>query len=188
MACGEIDRGSNVSCDLIPIGGTEPVATVINWDDLDDDAPFAYGSAGNITAINMKPGKVAYQFFGYKKVVTYINEVIASEMGPNKFKTTTGFAVYERTQAQKNNIKKLARGRFVFITQLKGQDADAIVVQGSKTGLEIVPAVIQDAHANDGYFVFSFANLEGENENELPLTLGTSFANAVAIIDELLTS
>jgi len=99
-----------------------------------------------------------------------------------------GWVVYERTQAQKNNIEKLARGKFVVFVENKGKDADAWEVLGKDVGVEIVAGPIRNAHENGGFFVLNFSTAEGEFEGKLPQTLGTSYANATTLIANLLAS
>lgn len=180
MACGFITIGSEVDCDIIPNGGTLPRIGVINYDDI-DGAPTVVD--GRITAIPMQAGKTGYAFTGFRNDIKKSDEVINPGVGLNKFKHNAGWVIYERTQAQKNNIEELAKGKFVLIIENKGKDADAIEVLGIGVGVEIVVGPIRNAHENGGFFVLSFATAEGEFETKLPQSLGTDYTNALTLFD-----
>lgn len=186
--CGNISIGSDPDCDDLPVGGTEPNLWVINWTDLDDDAPFTYDVNGKITDIVLKAGKVAYAYVGFRNDMKVLSEVVNPGVGPNGVKQTGGLVIYDRTQIMKNNIRKFIKGKFVFISKLKGRDDDSLIVMGAKVGLEIVPGGIYDAHANGGYYILSFASPEGEMELGLPITLGTTYQDGLDIITDLLSS
>lgn len=181
MACGVITIGSDPDCDVIPNGGTRARVGVINYDDMDE--PPTLDADGRITALNLVAGKTGFAFVGFRNDVKKSDEVINPGVGLNKFKHNLGFVIYERTQEQKNNIEELAKGRFVVIAENKGKDADAFEVVGIAVGLEIVVGPIRNAHENGGFFVLSFSTPEGEFENKLPQSLGTSYANALTLFD-----
>lgn len=185
--CIHIEIGSEPTCPT-PVGGTRARAAAINFDDLDDDTPFTYDSEGKITAINLKVGKMAYLFTGFRNDVKKTDEVINPGVGLNQFKHGGGWVIYERTQEQKNNIEKLARGKFVLVLENKGKDADALEVLGSKCGVEIVAGPIRNAHENGGFFIMNFATIDGEFEPKLPQTLGATYAAGVTILENLLGS
>lgn len=182
--CDEIDVGSSIDCSAIPVGGTVPKLRLINWDDLDEDAPFTLTS-GKITAISVKTGKQAWTFTGFRNDVKKTDEVLNPGIGINQFKHGAGWVIYERTQAQKTNIEKLARGRFVAILENKGKDADAYELLGYKVGLEIVPGPVRNAHENGGFFIINMATPDGEYEDALPKTIGASYAAAVTLVTAL---
>ncbi len=184
MACGSIEVGSAADCANLPAGGTRARVIVINFDDITDWD----GSNGKITQITMRPGTVGYEFTGFRNDMKKSEEVLNPGIGLNQFKHLAGWVIYERTQAQKNNIEKLARGRFVVIAENKGKDDDAIEVLGKDVGIEIVAGPIRNAHENGGFFMVNFATPEGEFEGKLPQTLGLSYGAGVAIIADVLAS
>lgn len=180
--CGRITMGSEIDCDNIPRGGTRNRAIAFNFDDV--EAP-TLDSEGKITTFNVADGAVGYIFMGFRNDVKKSDEVINPGVGLNQFKHLGGWVIYERTQEQKNNIEKLAKGRFVLILENKGRDADAVEVIGLDVGVEIVAGAIRNAHENGGFFIMNFATPEGEYESKLPRTLGTSYSNAQTLLDAL---
>lgn len=188
MACEEITIGSEADCENLPVGGTKARLGIINFVDLDADNPYTEDASGKITAINLKPGKIMHLFTGFRNDVKKSDEVINPGVGLNQLKHILGWVVYERTQEQKNNIEKLIRGKFVAVAENKGGDADALEVLGLRSGLEIVPGPIRNAHENGGFFMINMSTSEGDFEPKLPQTLGMTYAAGVTIFDGLLTS
>lgn len=182
--CSSIGVGSAADCANLPIGGTRPRLIVINFDDITDWDD----SNGTITQITMSPGTVGYEFTGFRNDVKKMDDVTNPGIGINQFKHSLGWVIYERTQAQKNNIERLARGRFVVIAENKGKDDNALEVYGKGVGLEIVPGTIRNAHENGGFFVVNFATPDGEHEGKLPQTLGLTYSAGVAMIADILAS
>lgn len=186
MSCGLITIGGVApACDAIPPSGTRARVIVINHSELDGPPTE---SGGRITAIDLIPGAVAYEFTGFRNDAKKSDEVINPGIGANQFKHAAGWVIYERTQVQKNNIEQLARGTFLVLIENKGQDADAWEVIGKEVGVEIVPGVIRNAHENGGFFILNFSTPEGEFEPKLPQSLGTDYANANSIVEALLGS
>ena len=186
MSCGYIDRGSNADCENLPPGGTRARFVVVNFEDI---TGWTESTAdGRITGFTQTSGTQGYEFTGFRNDMKKTDEVVNPGIGLNQLKHGCGWVIYERTQVQKNNIEKLVRGKFIVFAENKGKDADAFEVIGKDVGVEIVPGVIRNAHENGGFFVISMATAEGEFESKLPQTLGTSYANAVTLIADLLAS
>ncbi len=186
MACGSIDRGSSADCDNLPPGGTRARFIVANFDDITGWTESTLDQ--RITAFTMTAGTSAYEFTGFRNDMKISDEVINPGIGLNEFKHNAGWVIYERTQAQKNNIEKLARGKFIVFAEMKGKDADAFVVIGKDTGLEIVPGLLWNSQESGGFFTVNMSTAEGEFESKLPQTLGTTYANALVLIADLLAS
>lgn len=186
MGCSTIDRGSAADCANLPAGGTQARVIVANHPDLSDWVESTLDE--RITGFTQAAGTMAYEFTGFRNDVKKSDEVVDPGIGIRQFKHNVGWVVYERTQAQKNNIEKLARGKFVVFVENKGKDADAWEVLGKDVGVEIVAGPIRNAHENGGFFVLNFSTAEGEFEGKLPQTLGTSYANATTLIANLLAS
>lgn len=156
MSCGTIDIGSSADCDNLPLGGTRARAIVINYDDIQ-----SYNESGDIiTAIILKPGKVAYEFTGFRDDIKSSQEVVKPDVGVTQFKHNFSMTIYERTQVQKNNVERLTRGLFVVIVEDKGKDSTAFDVLGIDFGLEINAGAIRNAHENGGFFILSFSTPE----------------------------
>jgi len=185
MACEEITIGSEADCTALPIGGTRARFVFINHNDLDDDNPFTEDVNGKITAINLKPGKTGHLFTGFRNDMKKTDEVVDPGVGLQQLKHTAGLVIYERTQAQKNNIEKLIRGKFVVLGENRGKDADALEVIGLRSGVQVTPGVIRNAHENGGFFMVNLATADGDYEPKLPQTLGATYAAGLTIFDSL---
>lgn len=184
---GKIDRGSTVdNCDDLPSGGTRARLILINYDDIER---FYTSDTGVILSIVMYAGKVGYEFTGFRSDVKKSEEVVKRELSNKRFTHSVGFVVYESTQVQKNNIRNLARGRFVAIVEINGKDENSIEVLGKEVGVAIVGGVIRDAQENGGFFIFNFSTPDNgvEFEKKLPQNLGTSYENGLEIIEDVLS-
>lgn len=184
MACDKITVGSAADCENLPAGGTRPRVIAVNYDDITDWDM----SAGKITQITMVAGTKGFEFTGFRNDVKKSEEVLNPGIGLNQFKHNLGWVVYERTQAQKNNIELAARSRLVLFVENKGKDADAIEVVGKDVGVEIVVGPIRNAQENGGFFMLNFATPEGEFEGKLPQTVGLTYAAGVALLADILAS
>ena len=185
----KIDFGFDPGASERPVGGTRKRIIGWNYDDMDFTSgdPFTYDGNEKITAVTLLAGKVAFELTGFRTDVKKNDEVISLGLGPNQLKHSASFVICDRTQEQKNSIEKYMRAKVVIAAENLGADADAWEVLGRKSGLEIVPGKIRDAHENGGYFTLSFATLEGEYESKLPQTLGASYADGLAIVTALIT-
>jgi hypothetical protein len=185
MSCGKINRGSSVACDAIPSGGTRARLILINFRQI---ASIDQDVNGIITAINLLPTYVAYQFLGFRADVKKSDDVVKTTK-KHQFAHNIGFAIYEVDQAQKKNIERMARGRFVAIIENRGKDGNSIEVLGKGVGLEIVGGTVRDAWVNSGIFTIQLATPgEPEFERKLPQTLGYTYEEGLIIIDNLLES
>lgn len=179
---GAITIGSDVAIASKSIGGTIATITLFNYEDIEGFTE----SAGRITAIDLVTDAKGYQFTGCRMDTKKTEEAINLGVGCNMWKHTASFVIYERTQAQKNNIEEINTGLFVAIIENKGKDADAFEVIGKTVGIELVVGAVRDAHANGGWFTLNLATPDGEGERKLPQSLGTDYADAVTVLDALL--
>jgi len=186
MGCGNITVGSSADCDNLPAGGTRARLILVNTDDINPDTGFTEDGTYRITDVNLIAGRSGYTFTGFRNDVKKTDEVVNPGIGLNQFKHGCGWVIYERTQAQKNNIEKLARGRFVAFVENKGRDADALECLGKDVGLEIVIGPIRNAHENGGFFMINLATPDGEFESKLPQTVGTSYDNGQDVLDNII--
>lgn len=184
MSCGTITIGSSPSCTDPLRSGTEPILYLFNYDEVLDGTESA--SIPNLlTALSLKSLAVSMVFEGFKQDVKPTQEVIAPANGANQFKHNLGFVVYEITQLQKNNLQKLAKGRFVAVVENKGKTTEAFEVYGLGSGLEIVPGVARDSYANGGGYIIQLATPENEFEPLLPQTIFTTdYATTLALLNE----
>jgi hypothetical protein len=178
MACGQITLGSEADC-AVPAAGTRAKAYVMNYDDID-----SYTEAGGfITDITMKAGKYAYLFTGlgnsFKLSVDFAR---SANTGVGRYKHKHSIVIYNRTQAQKDNIASMGNGRFVVVVQFNGPstDEDQYVLLGKNTGVELTAGSILDAFSNDGFFVLNMSTPEGDIENEVELPQSVWITNRTA--------
>jgi len=156
----------------------------MNYDDL-LSVTTSTSTPNLLTALTFATNTVSYLFEGYKQDVKPTQEVIAPSNGQNQFKHNLNFLVYEISQLQKNNLQRLAKGRFIAIVENKGKDANAFEVYGLNSGLELVPGVVRDPLANGGGYLISLATMENEFEPLLPQTLfDTDYATTKALVEE----
>lgn len=187
MACGNITVGSSANCDNLPVGGTRTRIVLVNTDDLNANSAFTEDGSQRITDVNLIAGRSGYTVTGFRNDIKALAEVVNPTVGLNQFSHGTGFVVYERTQAVKNElVEKVAKGRFVAFVEMKGRDADALLCLGKDVGLEIVAGPIFNAHENGGFFVITLKTPEGEYESKLPQTVGTSYSNGQDILDNVI--
>jgi hypothetical protein len=186
MSCGRIDKGSSPDCDNLPEGGTRARLILINWDDV----RFVFESNGVITSIELYPGKVAYEFLGFRDDVGKSDDVVSLANLKNRFRHSTSFVIYENDQPQKTNIKNITKGRFLAITETLGHEDSCIEVLGKECGLAIVGGVIRNAHENSGMFTINLSTPDNgvEFERKLPQNLGTTYEDGLTIIDGLLNN
>jgi len=184
MSCGTLTLGSQPDCDNPLKAGTKPRLFLANYDDV---LSATEGATPNLlTALVMASNSVFYLFEGYKQDVKPTQEIINLGSGLNQFKHSLNFLVYEISQTQKNNLQRLARGRFVAIVENKGKDENSFEVYGLGAGLEAVAGVARDAFANGGGYLISLATGDGEFEPLLPQTLfDTDYATSLALVNEL---
>lgn len=184
MSCGRITFGSSADCNDLPEGGTRARLILMNYADVES---IEEDDNGIITAINLVVGTQAYEFLGFRADVKKDDGVIKTKR-KNRFSHSIGFVIYEDDQLQKNNIKELAKGRFIAIAENNGKDENSIEVVGRNVGLRSAPGVVRDAHENGGMFLLTLRtpNNGHEFEKKLPQTLGYSYGEALVIIDGLL--
>jgi hypothetical protein len=183
MGCGTITIGSINDCTAPLKSGTSPRLFLANYDDL-VTATESTSTPNLITSLTMASTTVFYMFEGFKQDVKPTQEVIAPSNGANQFKHTVGWIIYNISQLQKNNIQRLAKGRFIAIVENKGKDANSFELYGLGTGLEIVPGVARDSYANGGGYILQLATPENEFEPKLPQTLfATDYATTLALVN-----
>jgi len=184
MSCGKITLGSSVDCTNPLRAGTMPTLTLFNYDDV-VSLTTSTSTPNLITALTLATNTVGYVFEGYKQDLKPTQEIIAPSNGLNQFKHSLNFIVYNIDQLQKNNIQRLAKGKFIAIVENKGKTANSFEVYGLGSGLEIVPGVARDSFANGGGYLITLATSDQEFETMLPQTLfNTDYATTKALVTE----
>jgi len=184
--CSDIELGSEVDCDLIPPAGTRPVAILWNRDDVESYEE----TDGVITDVVLKAGKFAYKFTGLAQAFKSSQDFQRSATtGRGQWKHKGTIVIYERTQEQKNNLKKFGNSRVAGAFFLVGEDDDSIVLAGKEVGIELVAGEIQNAQANDGFFILNLSTPDGDIENEsgpMPSIFDTDQETTEAMLNALL--
>lgn len=175
----EISIGSEFNCDNPVQAGAVSVLRLFNFDDV---VGYTMSSSGKILSITLAAGKTGYQFQGFRNDVKKAEEVIKGNL-LNRFIHRVSFVVYDMSENQKRNIKAMAKGRFVAITESNGKTADAFELLGKEAGLAMDEATIRDAYANGGLFVLNLSTPVDERERKLPQTVGTDYENALEIVE-----
>jgi hypothetical protein len=184
MSCGTITIGSIPDCDNPLKSGTQPRLFLINYDDL-VSTTASTTTPNLLTAMTFASNTVAHVFEGYKQDVKPIQESIAPGNGSNQWKHSLGFLIYEIDQIQKNNIQRLAKGRFIAIVENKGKNDDSFEVYGLGSGMEFVAGVARDSYANGGGYLIQLATPDEEFEPLLPKTIFTTdYATTKALVEE----
>lgn len=183
--CGSITEGQSADCDNLPAAGTRARAIVFNYDEVDEITVVD----GVVTAITLTPGAFGYDFTGLGNSFQKSEDFAKSATtGLGRYKHKHSLIIYKRTQAVKEQVKKLGNGRFIVALFNKGEDNDAIELAGMDVGVELAAGEIRNAYTNDGFFVLNMATPEGDVENETaPMrSIGTTYADGLAMLEALL--
>lgn len=181
MGISSITIGSSFECDNPVQAGVSDVLRLFNYDDI---IGYSISSTGKILAIYLAAGTTAYRFEGFRNDVKKSEEVVKGNLN-NRFIHRVSFVVYEGTEIQKKNLKALAKGRFIAVTESNGKTADAFELLGKGAGLSMEENTIRDAYSNSGLFVLNLSTADDEYELKLPQTIGNDYNDAVEIIDEI---
>ncbi len=185
--CGIIDASITYDCENPLQGGASPKLYLANYDDVTGYTED--GSTDNlITDLTFATGKVTYQYEGYRNSLVPTVEAITPDSGQTLYKHQLGFFIFDKSQATKNQIQKMALGRFIAIIENNGKDANSFEVYGLNKGLEMVAQPIRAVNENNGAYTLLMASPEGEEEAKLPQTLfDTDYATTLAKVVAYLT-
>src|SRR5690606_10294677 len=143
-----ITIGSQPDCNNLPAAGTRARLILMNYDDV----AKVYTLNDKVTHIELKAGKAAYEFLGFRNDIGKIDEVVKGNL-KNRFSHSVSLVVYDISQVQKNNIRRLARGRLMAIVENKGMDADSIELLGRCAGLSINAQTIRSAQEQNVFTI-----------------------------------
>ena len=181
--CDQISQGALYDCQNPLQGGAKARLILIN---LDDYGAATTNSNDVITALTLQANKAAYVFEGFKNSLVKSEEMVNPDSKQSVFKHKIDFAVYDISQAQKNNLQRMALGRFIAITENTQKGANTFEVYGLNSGLIMSPGVLRASNANNGTFRISLMSPEGEEEVKLPQTFfNTDYATTLAAINGL---
>jgi len=171
-----------ISCDF-PVPGTLARLILLNYNDVQK---IYYSDIGVITSIVLRAGQ-AYEFFGFRQDVKKSEDVVNTRL-KNRFRHSVEFVVYEVDQLQKNNLRKMAKGRFIAIIENNGKGADAIELLGRECGMKMVDGQLRNVHENGSVYTISLATPDNgvEFERKLPQTVGGNYTEGLSIIEGLM--
>lgn len=182
MACGDLIQSSVLDCSNILQGGVGDSSRLILV--LKEDiSSYTFDSNGVITAITLVSGKSAFSFDGIKQSLKPKFERQASPSGQSVYKHTVEFFYFEYTQIAKNNLARMANGRYVAIYANAKQDVNSYEVLGTDVGLEMTECM-RAPQENGGAIKVTLASPENEFESRPPRTIFTTDYNATKTLLE----
>lgn len=181
--CDQITIGSSYDCASPLQGGAKARLILINLDDLSSYTP---GANNVISAIALLSNKAAYIFEGYRNSLVKSDELVVPQSGQSVYRHKIEFTVFDISQAQKNNIQRMALGRVIAICENTAKNANAFEVYGLGAGLTIVAGVLRASNANNGGYRLTLQSVEGEEEVMLPQTFfNTDYPTSRTAVDAL---
>lgn len=182
MACGDLIQSSVLDCNNILQGGVGDGSRLILI--LDDDiSSYTTDANGVITAITLASGKSAFSFDGIKQSLKPKFERQASPSGQSVYKHTVEFFYFEYSQIAKNNLARMANGRYVAIYANAKADTNAYEVCGLDVGLEMTECM-RAPQENGGAIKVVLSSPDGEFESRPPRTiLSTDYAGTKTLIE-----
>lgn len=181
--CDQITIGSGYDCAAPLQGGAKSKLILINLDDLTSYTP---GANNVITALTLGSNKAAYIFEGYRNSLIKSDELVVPASGQSTYRHKIEFTVFDISQAQKNNIQRLALGRVIAICENTAKNANAFEVYGLGAGLTVVAGVLRVSNANNGGYRLTLQSIEGEEEVMLPQTFFiTDYPTSKTAVDAL---
>jgi hypothetical protein len=182
MACGDLIQSSVLDCSNILQGGVGDGSRLVLI--LKEDiSAFTYDANGVCTAITLASGKSAFSFDGIKQSLKPKFERQAAPSGQSVYKHTAEFFYFEYTQLAKNNLARMANGRYVAIYANAKQDTSTYEILGTDVGLEMTECM-RAPQENGGAIKVVLASPDGEFESRPPRTiLTTDYATTKTTID-----
>jgi len=184
MACGAINTGSQINCNALLPGGIGGDSRLVLYNYMEVSGVTESPSIpGLVTAITLTSGASGYQFQGYKVSLKPSVDVVAGASGQNLYKHRIAFVIFENSQLQKNNIQRLALGRYIAVYENNGKDANAFEIMGLGSGMELKPQKIRDLQENNSAYMLLLETPDNELETRLPQTIGTSYSAGKTVVD-----
>lgn len=186
MACGDLLSGFTLDCTAPLQGGVGGDSRLILLGSNHITA-VTYDSDFQITAITKAATKTGFAFDGVKQSLKPSHEVVQFPNGLPGYRHQIVFSIFAYTQVQKNNIERLAKGRYLAVIENPKKDGSAFEVYGVNVGLEA--NVIRRANQEEGgAYVITLTSPEGEPETKLPATIAAAnYAAAKVIADGILS-
>jgi hypothetical protein len=156
-------------------------AILINKDHI---SAIAYDGSGRVTSITVAAGKSYFFVDGIKQSLKPKYAKADTPAGNAAYKHTAEFFYFAYDQVSKNNMMRMANGKWVVIFQNAKQDDTAFEVLGLDAGLE-VKEMVRAPQENGGAVKITLETAEEEFESKLPPTFydGTSFASTKSVLE-----
>lgn len=182
MACGDLIQSSVLDCSNILQGGVGDDSRLILIQ-LDDISAYAQDANGVITGITLASGASAFSFDGIKQSLKPKFERQAAPSGQSVYKHTVEFFYFEYTQIAKNNLGRMANGRYVAIFANAKKDVNTYEILGLDVGLEMTECM-RAPQENGGAIKVVLSSPEGEFESKPPKTiLSTDYAGTKTLVE-----
>lgn len=194
-ACVGIDSGSSVDCDAPIVAGVNQELILIDKEVYDRATITEDVTTKNlITSITLtQVGDAAYSFQGIRKSLNPQSQFVPATVSQG-WDHQVDFLIFDISQAQKNNIQKMAGSKMVAIIRNSNAEGNAdsvFEIFGGGVGMEMQagPARINgDLETNGAYTIALKTSDDFGKEPKLPNSyLVTDFAGTVAQIQTLLT-
>ncbi len=183
MGCDQISIGAGYDCQTPLQGGAKAKLILLNLDDL---GTVTASGTDIITGFTLLSNKAAYLFEGYRNSLVKSEELVIPDSSQALFRHKLEFAIFDISQAQKNNIQRMALGRFIAICENTQKGANSFEVFGLNSGLTLAPGVLRASNANNGAFKLTLQSAEGEEEVKLPQTIFiTDYTTSAALVTGL---
>lgn len=153
-----------------------------------DIATFVRSGLDICTAITLATNKTARVFEGIRQSLKPRFERVAAESGQSVFRHELEFIYFAYDQVAKNNMLRIAQGRYVGIVENAKWDANTIEIYGADVGLECIEMVRANQELDGGVRI-KMSSPEKEYEAKPPCTFdgGTGvYATNRGLVDALL--
>lgn len=181
--CDQITIGAAYDCAAPLQGGAKSKLILINLDDLSSYTP---GANNIVSALALVTNKAALIFEGYRNSLIKSDELVVPDSGQAVYRHKIEFTVFDISQAQKNNIQRMALGRVIAICENTAKNANSFEIYGLGAGLGVVAGVLRASNTNNNAFRLTLQSFEGEEEVMLPQTFFiTDYATTRTAIDAL---
>jgi hypothetical protein len=191
-ACSGLDMGGDYDCAQPIVAGVNQRLVLIDKD-VYDRATIAE-SSGLITSIVLtEVGDSGFAFQGIRKSLNPSSEFVPSTVSQG-FSHQCDFLIFDISSAQKQNIQKMAGGKFVAIVQntnTAGNGDSVFEVFGNGIGMEVQAGSMRingDLETNGAYTISLKTSADFGQEPTLPPSYQvTDFAGTIAQIETILT-
>lgn len=168
VGCGDLITSSVLDCDNILQGGVGDNSRLILIP-KSSIASYTKSGIGLVSAITLAANKSGYSIDGVNQSLKPKFELVNADSGQPLYKHIAEFFYFNYSQLHKNNMKRLANGRYVAIYSNAKADADAYEILGLDSGLK-VNVMTRAPQESGGAVKFTLESPENEFEASPPAT------------------